>query len=71
MIEVEEKMQLSSVFRCLRVAWALWPVALLFTLMIFFSVLSATNGLFAVEIAVLLVVGLAGGGLIRIFVRLC
>lgn len=47
----------------------LLAMALVFALLIFFSMISVTNGKFAEEIVVLLVVGSVSGGLVRGFVR--
>ncbi|MBG6226779.1 hypothetical protein IWX63_003381 [Arthrobacter sp. CAN_A2] len=53
----------------MRGAWALLVMVLVFAVGIFFSVLSLSSGSSGVEIAVLVVLGLAGGGLVRGLVR--
>lgn len=59
----------SQLIRFVRGTWALLALALVFAVGIFFSAFSLHNGSHAVEIAALLILGLAGGGLIRVLVR--
>ena len=60
---------LPQLIRVVRGAWTLLALALVFAIGIFFSTFSLHNGSNGVEIAALLVLGLAGGGLIRGLVR--
>lgn len=55
--------------RLMRGAWALLAMVLIFAVGIFFSVLSLTNGSSGEEIVTLVLLGLAGGGLVRGVVR--
>jgi hypothetical protein len=60
---------LPQLIRFARGAWTLLAMALLFAIGVFFSALSLRNGSDGVEIAALLFLGLAGGGLVRGLVR--
>lgn len=63
-------LQSSTTFiRSLRAGWTLLALALAFTLGIVFTTLSITDGAYVVEIVCLVVLGVAGGGVVRGFVR--
>jgi hypothetical protein len=66
---MKDTQRASSLLRFLRVAWKLWVMALGFAAGIFFSALSLTNGSHAVGILVLIILGLAGGCLVRALAR--
>ena len=59
----------SSLFRFVRGTWTLLTMALAFAIGIFFAVFSLNSGSNGVEIAALIVLGLAGGGSVRALVR--
>jgi hypothetical protein len=59
----------SSLIRFVRGTWTLLAMALVFAIGSFFSVFSLNNGSNGVEIVTLVVLGLAGGGLVRGLVR--
>lgn len=59
----------SSLSRLMRGTWTLLAMALAFAIGIFFTVFSLNDGSNGMEIVALIVLGLAGGGLVRASVR--
>lgn len=67
--DMREAQTLTQFIRMVRASWTLLALAAVFAIAVFFSLFSLHKGSNGLEILALMVLGLAGGAAVRVFVR--